>query len=296
MTWINLIQRTIFLSLTGPGLVGNIIIFVRHIHTFVMGPEKKPIDFILIHLAFSHTIMICNIGIRGVAIVFYFGNFLGNIGCKTVIYLGRVARGLSICNTCLFSVVQAIIISPRTTPWRKHKPRTVWQVLPCLLLLWIFNFLISSNLLHSITSASRMNRTGIEMYIGHCYMMPSRQIVRWLFLALMILRDIIFQSLMGWSSGYMAVRLYEHHKRVLYLHSSRSANNSSPEIRATLSILILVACFLFFYWADFIFSLYIGSNLTHESTILYVKIFLLLGYAVLSPIVLMSRDTCVAKY
>ncbi|XP_004630013.1 putative vomeronasal receptor-like protein 4 [Octodon degus] len=294
MTWITLIQRTILLSLTGPGLVGNIIMFVMYIHTFVTGHEKKPTDLILIHLAFSHTIMICSIGIRGVAAAFYFRNFLGNTGCKIVVYMGRVARGFSICNTCLLSMVQAITISPRTTLWRKHKPQTAWQVLPCLLLLWIFNFLISSNLLNYITSASRMNRTGIEMYIGHCYMMPSRQTVRWLFLFLMTLRDIVFQSLMGQSSGYMAVRLYEHHKRVLYLHNSRSPNNFSPEIRATQSILILTACFLFFYWADFIFSFYIGFNLTHTSTILYIKIFLLLGYVVLSPFVLMSRNTRVA--
>ena len=34
------------------------------------------------------------------------------------------------------------------------------------------------------------------------------------------------------------LHLFKHHKCVLYLHSSRSANNSPPEIRATWSVLI----------------------------------------------------------
>ncbi|KAM5298359.1 putative vomeronasal receptor-like protein 4 [Ctenodactylus gundi] len=188
-------------------------------------------------------------------------NFLDDIGCKIVFYLERVARGLSICTTCLLSMVQAITISPRTTLWRKLKPRTAWQVLPSLLLFWVLNFLISSNLLHYITSVSSVNNSKSELYVVHCYILPSGLVVRWLFLSLMALRDVIFQSLMGWSSGYMAFHLYEHHKHVLYLHKSRSANNSSPEIRAIRSTLILMTCFLFFYWADFIFSLYIGSML-----------------------------------
>lgn len=111
----------------------------------------------------------------------------------------------------------------------------------------------------------------------------------------MALRDIIFQNLMGWSSGYMAYRLYKYHKHVSYLQSSRFANNSSPEIRATQSTFTLMTCFLFFYWEDFIFSFYIGSILTNDSAILIIQTFLIFGYASLSPFVLISRDVCIAK-
>ncbi|KAM4835698.1 putative vomeronasal receptor-like protein 4 [Thomomys bottae] len=292
MMWRSIIQRIIYLSLTGPGIVGNILVFVIHVYTFVTGAERKPIDLIIIHLAFSNAILICSTGIRHIATAFSFRNFIGNTGCKTLIYLGRVARGLSICTTCLLSTFQAITISPRTTLWRKLKPQTAWQVLTYLLLFWTFNSLISCNLLHYITAVNNMNRSEVS----HCYMLPSRQIVRWLFLSLMTLRDVFFQSLMGWSSGYMAFYLYKHHKRVLYLHSSRLANHSSPEIRATLSTLILMACFLIFYWADFILSFYTGSTITNDSNIMNIKIVLVLGYASLSPLVLIIRDSHAAKY
>ncbi|XP_058410006.1 putative vomeronasal receptor-like protein 4 [Diceros bicornis minor] len=295
MIWSNFIPGIIFLSLIGPGIVGNLLIFVGHVYTFVMGSEKKPIDLILIHLASANTIIICTQGSKAITVAFHLRNFLGNVGCKIVVYLGRVARGLSICTTCLLSVVQAITISYRTNSWRKLKPQTVWQVLPYLLLFWVFNFLISSNLLYYITAVDSLNRSTIRLYIGYCYMLPSRKIVRWLFPTLMALWDIIFQSVMGWNSGYLAFRLYKHHKCVLYLQNSRFQRNPSPEIRATQSVLILMTCFLFFYWTDFIFSFYIGYFLANKYKILNVKIFLTSGYASLSPFVLIIRDANMAK-
>ncbi|XP_052012584.1 putative vomeronasal receptor-like protein 4 [Apodemus sylvaticus] len=293
--WSDLIQRIIFFSLTGLGVLGNFILFVRHVYIFIMGPENKNIDVILIHLAFVNTIIIYCIGARNIVTIFYIRNFLGDVGCKTIIYLERVARGLSICTTCLLSMVQAVTLSPRTTLWRKLKPHTAWHVLAFLLLFWIFNSLISSNLLHYITAGRSMNRSVVGMFTGYCYMLPSRHTVKWLFLSLMTLRDVIFQSLMGWSSGSMALHLYKHHKQVLYLYSSRSASNSRPEIRATQRILTLMTCFLFFYWADFIFSFYTGYTVIHDSTMLNIKAFLVLSYAGLSPFVLIIMDVHVAK-
>nr|XP_004670941.2 putative vomeronasal receptor-like protein 4 [Jaculus jaculus] len=296
MHWSHFTRTVIFLSLIGPGIMGNILIFERHVHIIVMGAEKKPIDLILIHLAFSNITIICNIQIRDIATVFYFKNFLGDAGCKVVVFLGRMARGLSICTTCLLSMIQAVTINPRMTLWRKLKPQTAGQVLPYLLLFWMLNSLISSNLLFFITAVSPVNRSVVGAYAGYCYMAPSRLLVRWFFISLMALRDMVFQSLMGWSSVSMALHLYKHHKRVSYLHSSNVVNNSSPKIRATQSTLILMACFLFFYWVDFIFSFYIGSRVTRESIILFIKTFPDLSYAAISPFILISRNVHTAKY
>ncbi|XP_004712585.1 putative vomeronasal receptor-like protein 4 [Echinops telfairi] len=288
----NFINAIIALSLIGPGLGGNFFMFVEHVCAFIRGPEKKNINLIMMHLAFTNAMSLCVKGISDVIPVFHLSNFLDSVGCKTVIYLGRVARGLSICTTCLLSVVQAITISPRTTPWTKLKLRTAGQLLFCLLIFWTFNTLTSCNLLYYIASVKNMNRSEVSQHIGYCYLLPSTQIVRWLFLILMAVRDIVFQSLMGWSSAYMVDCLYTHHKRVLYLQNSRLIQKSKtrPEIRATQSILILTACFLFFYWTDFIFSFYLGFFSTFDPIILNIKIFLTLGYASLSPFVLISRN------
>nr|XP_004670940.1 putative vomeronasal receptor-like protein 4 [Jaculus jaculus] len=296
MIWNNLLWIVMFLSLYGPGIMGNIFIFVKHVHTLVTGTERKPTDLILIQLAFSNITIICTLELKDIATDFYFRKFLGKIDCRLVVFLGRLARGLSICTTCLLSMVQAVTINPRITLWRKLKPQTAGQVLPYLFLFWIFNSLISSNLLHYITAVTNVNRSVVGTYGRYCYMLPSSPRVRWLFISLMALRDVVFQSLMGWSSASMAVHLYKHHKRVSYLHSSKCVNNSSPEIRATLSTLILMTCFLFFYWADFLFSCYTGFTGEHDYIISAIKSFLEPGYAVLSPFVLISRDVHVAKF
>nr|XP_004670953.2 putative vomeronasal receptor-like protein 4 [Jaculus jaculus] len=296
MIWNNIVRTTIFPSLNGPGIMGNILIFVRHAYILVMGTDRKPIDLIIIHLAFSNLALICNIEIADMSTVFHQRNFLGDVGCKVVVFLARMARGLSICTTSLLSMVQAATINPRMTLWRKLKPQTAGQVLPYLLLFWLLNSLVSSNLLHYIIAVRTVNRSGVDTYGRYCYMTPSRLIVRWFFICLMTLRDVVFQSLMGWSSASMALHLHKHHKRVLYLHGSKCANNSSPLIRATESTLILMACFLFFYWADFIFSFHVGSTVTYDSVLIPVQKFLQLGYAVFSPFILFSRHLYVAKH
>ncbi|XP_041911259.1 vomeronasal type-1 receptor 4-like [Arvicola amphibius] len=270
--------------------IKTVPIFVRHVSASALGSEKKPVDIILIHLPFSNMIIICTTGIIDTTTVFYFRNFLGDIDCKAVVYLARMARGFSICTTCLLSVVQAVTISPRTTLWTKPKPQTSWHVLPFLLFFWMVNVHISSNLLCYIKAGSDLNRSLPGTNIGHCYMLPSRHKIKWLFFSLMALRDVIFQSLMGWSSQSMALHLYEHHKHVFYLHSSRCAHNYPPEIKATWSVLILMTCFLFFYWVDFILSFYISFTVTHDSTLLNIKTFFRTWYTGFSHYVLISRD------
>ncbi|XP_006902401.1 PREDICTED: vomeronasal type-1 receptor 4-like [Elephantulus edwardii] len=291
MDWSDFILRIFCFSLTGPGIGGNLFVFVKHMCMFVKSPEKKSIDLILTHLAFTNSMTLCTTGNAYAASALQLQNFLGNVGCKTVIFLGRVARGLSICTTCLLSVFQAITISPTTPTWTKLKLWIAQRIFPCLLLFWICYSLISSNLLYYITTINNTSRSGTIYTQGYCCMHPSKLVVKWVFLTLMALRDIIFQGLTGWSSGYMAFRLYKHHKNVLYLQRTRftKISKTSPEIRATQSVLILMSSFLFLYWAYFIFSLFIGSFFTNNSIIKNGKMFLELFYATLSPFVLMHR-------
>ncbi|XP_055988141.1 putative vomeronasal receptor-like protein 4 [Sorex fumeus] len=295
MVWVIFVQGILFLSLIAYGIVGNTLVFVRHSYILVRGPEKKPIDLLIIHLVFANIIIICTKGSNNLATIFHLRDFLGDLGCKLVLYLVRVARGLSICTTCLLSVLQAITIGPRSASWQKLKPRTPRQMLPYLLLIWVINFLISSNLLFLMTSAYSMNTSGISPLSGHCHMQETGPVMQWLFVALMALRDIFFQSLMGWSSGYMAVHLYKHHQRVLSLRKARLQGNLSPELRAAHSILVLMTLFLLFYWGDFISSVYIGTFFSNNDLIISVKSFLIIGYASLSPFVLFTRPVRVSK-
>lgn len=94
-----------FFFVIGFGIGGNFFLFVERVYKFVMGVEKKFIDFIFIYLVFINEMTFCVKGILDIILVFYFNNFLGSVGCKIVFYLGRVVRGFLICIICFFSVV-----------------------------------------------------------------------------------------------------------------------------------------------------------------------------------------------
>ncbi|MRJ01774.1 hypothetical protein FDP72_25005, partial [Escherichia coli] len=259
MIWSDLIEGTIFLSLVGLGVLGNIILFVRHVCTFIMGPENKNIDVILIHLAFTNIILLLAKRLPKTIAAFGLRNFLDDIGCKIIVYLERVARGLSICTSSLLTVVQAIIISPRASGWRRLRPKSAWHILPFFSFFWILNGLISMNLIHSITGTG-FNISQLKNSDNYCYFMLESQEIKWIVLPLMVLRDAVFQGAMGGASGYMVFLLHKHHQHVLYLQNSKLLYRTPPELRAAQSVLLLMLCFVFFYWTDCAFSLIISIS------------------------------------
>uniref|UniRef100_A0A8C8UDA1 Vomeronasal type-1 receptor n=1 Tax=Peromyscus maniculatus bairdii TaxID=230844 RepID=A0A8C8UDA1_PERMB len=262
---------------------------VSYMFSWWRGPEKKPIHLILIHLAFTNIIILLAKGLPNTMAAFGLRNFLDDIGCKIVIYLQRVARGLSICTSSLLTVVQAIIISPRASGWRRLRPKSAWHILPFFSFFWILNALISMNLIHSITSIN-LNMSQLENGDNHCYFMLESQKTKWIVLPLMVLRDAVFQGAMGGASGYMVSLLHKHHQHVLYLQKAKLLYRTPPELRAAQSVLLLMLCFVFFYWTDCAFSLVLSFYLVDNSLIINIQEFMTLGYATFSPLVLIHRD------
>ena len=271
------------------GTLGNISVSVNYMIRWCGGPEKKPIDLIIIHLAFTNIIMLLSNGLPKTMVAFGLRNFLDDIGCKILIYLTRVARGVSICTSSLLTVVQAIIISPRASGWRRLRPQSAWHILPFFSFFWILNALLAMNLIHSITSISQ-NISELNNGDDYCYFMLESQKIKWIVLPLMVLRDAVFQGAMGGASGYMVLLLHKHHQHVLYLQNSKLLYRTPPELRAAQSVLLLMLCFVFFYWADCAFSLILSLSLAEKSLIGSIQKFLALGYATFSPLVLIHRD------
>ncbi|XP_041488829.1 vomeronasal type-1 receptor 4-like [Microtus oregoni] len=283
------IKQIVFLFMTVFGTLGNISVSVNYMFSWCRGPEKKPVHFILIHLGFTNIIMLLAKGLPKPMADFGLRNFLDDIGCKILIYLSRVARGVSICTSSLLTVVQAIIISPRASGWRKLRPKSAWHILPFFSFFWILNALISINLIDSVTSTS-LNRSQFKSENNYCYFMPKSQKTKWIVLPLMVLRDAVFQGAMGGASGYMVLLLHKHHQHVLHLQNSKLLYRTPPELRAAQSVLLLMLCFVFFYWADCAFSLILSISLRKNSLMVTIQKFLALGYATFSPIVLIHRE------
>ncbi|XP_005372151.2 putative vomeronasal receptor-like protein 4 [Microtus ochrogaster] len=286
--FLKFIKEIIFFFMTVLGMLGNISVSVNYMITWWGGPEKKPIHLILIHLAFANFLILFSNGVPNIVVTLDLRNFLDDIVCKILINLQRVARGVSICTSSLLTVVQAIIISPRASGWRRLRPQSAWHILPFFSFFWILNALISVNLIHSITSVS-LNISQFKSEDNYCYFMQESQKTKWIVLSLMVLRDAVFQGAMGAASGYM-VLLHKHHQHVLYLQNSKLLYRTPPELRAAQSVLLLMLCFVFFYWTDCAFSLIISIYLANKSVMGNIQKFLVLGYATFSPIVLIQRD------
>ncbi|XP_021009899.1 vomeronasal type-1 receptor 4-like [Mus caroli] len=283
------IKEIIFLFMTVVGTLGNMSVSANYMFSWWGIPEKKPIHIILIHLAFTNIIVLLTKGLQKTVAAFGLRNFLDDIGCKIIVYLARVARGLSICTSSLLTVVQAIIISPRASGWRKLKPKSAWHILPFLLFFWILNGLISMNLIHSITSTG-LNISQLKNSDNYCYFMLESHEIKWIVLPLMVLRDAVFQGAMGGASGYMVFLLHKHHQHILYLQNSKLLYRTPPELRAAQSVLLLMLCFVFFYWTDCAFSLILSLSSRDNTLIANTLEFVTLGYATFSPLVLIHRD------
>ncbi|XP_006998463.1 vomeronasal type-1 receptor 4-like [Peromyscus maniculatus bairdii] len=283
------IKEIVFLFMTVLGTLGNIFVSVNYMISLLGGPEKKPIHLILIHLGFANIIILLAKGLPKTIAAFGLRNFLDDIGCKILIYLSRMSRGLSICTSSLLTVVQAIIISPRASGWRRLRPKSSWHILPFFSFFWILNSLISVNLIHSITSTS-LNISQLENGDNYCYFSLESQKTKWLVLPLMVLRDAVFQGAMGGASGYMVSLLHKHHQQVLYLQKAKLLYRTPPELRAAQSVLLLMLCFVFFYWTDCAFSLFLSLSLENNSLLVNIQKILALGYATFSPLVLIHRD------
>ena len=125
---------------------------------------------------------------------------------------------------------------------------------------------------------------------NYCYFMPESREIKWIVLPLMVLRDAVFQGAMGGASGYMVFLLHKHHQHVLYLQNSKLLYRTPPELRAAQSVLLLMLCFVFFYWTDCAFSLILSLSSRDKTLMVNTQEFLALGYATFSPFVLIHRD------
>ncbi|XP_015396225.2 putative vomeronasal receptor-like protein 4 [Panthera tigris] len=288
---LNNIRATIFLFLTGPGIVGNISVFVKYMCAFFSGTATKSVHLLSIHLAFTNTvILLSKVTLKTIA-MFGVRTVLGDVGCKAFVFLERVARGLSISTSSFLAVVQATTISPRAPVPAGFKPASARHILPLCLFFWVLNSLVSMNLLYYVRNTSSLNRSQASHANSCSYVLPRSQVMKWTFPILMALRDFLFLSLMGWASAYMVLLLHKHHRQVLYLQKSKILHQTPPrERRAAHSVLLLMRCFLLFYWTDCILSLGLNFSLENASFVLNSQEFLTLGYAILSPFVLIHRD------
>ncbi|VTJ86786.1 Hypothetical predicted protein [Marmota monax] len=157
----------------------------------------------------------------------------GDVKCKVLVFLHKVMRGQSLGTTCVLSVLQALTISTSGSSLANFKVKPANPILGACLFLWVLTMAITSHQLLCTVATPNATQPGLLFVNGHCSFLLR---YRGVFLLLVTLRDVFFVGLMAVSSGYMATLLHRHQQRCLSLHTS-------PEHRATHSVLQLLGCF-----------------------------------------------------
>uniref|UniRef100_A0A5F8H351 Vomeronasal type-1 receptor n=1 Tax=Monodelphis domestica TaxID=13616 RepID=A0A5F8H351_MONDO len=266
-----------FLSQTGFGTLGNSFLLGLYVIALLTGSRIRPIDIILIQLAFVNNLMLLSKGIPQTMIALGLNNFLDDVGCKLVFYLHRVARCLSLSTTCLLGTIQAIIITPRTSRYTWLKNKILKYIVAFSFSWWTFHLLTNSLILIYIKGPKRSkNVTKIKNFI-YCSdsFHGSTNIVLYVFI--ISLPDIVCMGIMVWTSGYMVFILYRHHKRIQY-------------IRATQAILLLVSMFVSFYSLKSVLAACIHFW-KQTSWLIHTSVFLAACFPSCSPFVLIISDS-----
>ncbi|KAG8519931.1 Vomeronasal type-1 receptor 90 [Galemys pyrenaicus] len=206
------------------------------------------------------------------------------------IYMSRVMRGLSICNTCLLSMLQAITISPSTSQLARLKWKFTNSIVRIFFFIWSLSLSFSSNLFFHVVAASNETQTNLLNLSKYCSLSPMSTIITKLFFTLTMSRDVSFGGVMLLSSTYMVNLLMRHQRQTQHLHSINLSLRMSPEKKATQTILLLVSFFVVMYWVDFIFSSSSTLLWVYDPVILGVQSLVTNVYATVSPFVLISSD------
>uniref|UniRef100_F7DGI9 Vomeronasal type-1 receptor n=1 Tax=Ornithorhynchus anatinus TaxID=9258 RepID=F7DGI9_ORNAN len=288
----DLILGMLFLSQTGVGVLGNTMLLTVYVNIFISQPhQKKPTDLILLHLTVANTVILLTRGMPETLVAFGINNIVDDVGCQVLMYINRVARGLSICTTCLLSVFQAITISLSTSPLAKFKLRAPSYILPSFFFFWIFNLLIYIEVAASTRATKNVTIKKYTYIFKYCSLLPrDNYISAAVSLTATTFRDLFFVFLMSWASGYMVTVLYRHRKQVQHIHSSNLSPKSSLEIRAIQTILLLVSFFICFYWINCCITLYLSLMKEVNGQLQNASSFLSACYSSLCPFVLIKRD------
>ena len=285
----------ISLSQTVVGILGNFLFLYQNVTTHLRGHKLKPLDFTLRHLIFANILALLSKGLPQMVAAFGLRHFLGDSGCKLIFYVHRVAAGVSFSTTCLLSVLQAIMISPRNSTWTSLKGKAPKYAGFTLYLCWILHLLVNTFVFTYVSGKWSSMNTTKQKDVGYCSITHLDTITSTLLAAFLSPPSTLSFGLMTLASGYMVFTLYRHHQQVRHIPRNNRSARSLPEIRAAQRILALVSTFLSFYMLCTIFVTFM-LVFNHPSWwLINISSLTRSCFPTISPFLLMSPDTCVSR-
>nr|NP_001240530.1 vomeronasal 1 receptor ornAnaV1R3209 [Ornithorhynchus anatinus] len=272
------------------GLLLNIFLLLFYIRVASTSHKSSYSDLIHAHLVLANTIILLTSGVLETLSAWGLRNFLDDVGCKILMYLYRVARGLAICTTCLLSVFQAVTISPSTFRWAEIKVKLPKCILPSFLLSWILNMLIEMDTPIYMISPQNNNSFQILLDLKYCSEISDSEETTLVITVALTMRDLFFVGLMSTASSYMVFVLHRHHRQVHHLHGPSCSPKTMPVVRAAKRVIALVTLYVLLYGRQTI-MLSVLVNVKEKSPML-VKSHMVfrLTFSAVSPLLMIHSD------
>ncbi|XP_058145899.1 vomeronasal type-1 receptor 4-like [Dasypus novemcinctus] len=285
----------IVLLLTIFGMLGNFSFLYHYIFLSFTGCRLRSIDLIIKHLIVANSLILLCKGIPQSMAAFGLKYLFNDFICKVVFYLHRLGRGVSIGATCLLSIFQAIMVSPRNARWAELKLKASKYIGFSLFLCWIVYMLVNIIFVIYMTGSQSTKNTTNKKNFGYCTSVRHDKISDSLYAVLLSVPDALCLGLMLWANGSMVYILYRHKQRVQYIHRKNVSPKSSPESRATHTILVLVSTFVTFYTLSCIFHVCIILLNNPSWWLVNTSALINSCFPALSPFILMFRDPSVFR-
>ena len=126
--------RTVFLSQTLFGVLGNVSLLYHYLFLYCTGCRLRTIDLIVKNLIVANILVLFSGGFHNTMANFEWRIMDSDFTCEFSRYVHEVSRSVSIGTTVLLSVFQAITICPQTSRWAELKVKALQLVSPSIIL------------------------------------------------------------------------------------------------------------------------------------------------------------------
>ncbi|XP_061242423.1 vomeronasal type-1 receptor 4-like [Bos javanicus] len=289
----------IILTQTVVGILGNFSLLCSYIVLHIMGYRLRSTDLILKHLIVANSLVLLCKGVPETMSIFGWKQIRSDFGCKLLFFLHRMGRGVSIGSICLLSVFQMITISPWNSRWAALKVIAPKYTVPSIFLCWILQMPVNVIFPIYITGKWSHNNITEERDYGCCSSTHTDQknikTRDALYAALLSSPDVLCLGLTLWAGGSMVLILYRHKQQVQHIRRTDASSRSSPESRATKTILLLGGTFVCFYTLSSIFQVLLALFVQPSWLFVNMTIIIAACFPSVSPFLLISRDSSVQR-
>ncbi|KAF7470486.1 hypothetical protein GHT09_018137 [Marmota monax] len=251
-------MRSAFYVEAGVRISANTCLLCLHLAAILRGQNPRLISLPIAHLALtpniSDTNHLHNKNVKTNSVlkdIWEVWDILRDVKCKVLVFLHKVMRGLSLGTTCVLSVLQALTISPSGSSLANFKVKSANPILWACQFLWVLTMSITSDQLLCMVATPNATQPGLLFVNSHCSFLPRYRVI----------------------------------------FSPPSCPQTSPEHRATHSILQLLGCFTALYCTDSALFLLISRMWRNDPMLGSIHNTVASGYGMLSPLVLLRADT-----